>query len=211
LRWNYRSQQCIKLTAKLKPGFSDDAVGNIWIESTGENFHHRARGFTLIEMMVVVALVAILGIIAVPAFRDLLLNQRLASSASDFLAALSLARTEAIKRSQSVTLTPRNQDWSNGWEVATSVEGNREVLRTFDALRAGVAVDRLGNGFDKSLSYDANGYSRGKTAGFGAGCLTFKAETGRRNSIVLAPSGRPKLCDPDTKGDCGDGVCGGGG
>ena len=170
---------------------------------------NRARGFTLIELMVVVALVAILGTLAVPGFRDLLVNQRLVAGQSDFVAALHLARTEAMKRSQTVTLTPLDQDWSNGWEVATTVEGKAEVVRTFDALRAGVAVDgTTGRGFNKIVAYDANGFARGKTGGFGGGCLTFKAETGRRSSIVVSVAGRPKVCDPDKKGDCGSGACG---
>ncbi len=164
---------------------------------------NRARGFTLVEMLIVVSLVAILGAIAVPSFRNLLLNQRLASTASDFVAGLSLARTEAMKRSQKVRLLARYQDWANGWEVATTVDDETEVLRAFDALRAGVEVDSgTGDGFRKSVTFDANGFARGS-----AGCVTFKAETGRRSSVVLSMSGRPKICDPDKKGDCGSGNC----
>ncbi|MGJ7508956.1 GspH/FimT family pseudopilin [Variovorax sp. GT1P44] len=169
----------------------------------------RARGFTLIELMIVVALVAILGTVAAPGFRDLLVNQRLVASQSEFVAALGLARTEAMKRSQTVSLTPLNQDWSNGWQVAATVDGKAEVVRTFDALRTGVAVDTTtGSGFNKVVSFDANGFAKGKAGGFGGGCLTFKADTGRRSSIVVSVTGRPKVCDPDKKGDCGSGACG---
>jgi len=93
--------------------------------------------------------------------------------------------------------------------VATTAEGKAQVVRTFDALRAGVAVDgTTGRGFNKIVAYDSNGFARGKAGGFGGGCLTFKAETGRRSSIVVSVAGRPKVCDPDKKGDCGSGACG---
>ena len=166
------------------------------------------RGFTLIELMVVVTLVAVLSAIAVPSFRDLLLNQRLAASTSDFVAALSLTRTEALKRSQLVTLTPKaTKDWSSGWEVKSTVDGVATTLRAFEALPAGVTVDTgLSNGLNGKVNYDANGFSRNGDS-YLMGCVAFKAETGRRSAVVVSASGRPKVCDPDKKGDCGTGKC----
>lgn len=166
------------------------------------------QGFTLIELMVVVTLVAVLSAIAVPSFRDLLLNQRLAASTSEFVAALSMARAEALKRSQTVTLTPRTiNDWNSGWEIKSTVEGVATTLRAFDALPGGVTVDAgLGNALDGKLSYDANGFSR-KGDAYQMGCIAFKAESGRRSAVVVSASGRPKVCDPDKKGDCGFSQC----
>jgi len=172
----------------------------------------RARGFTLTELMVVVALMAILSAIAVPGFRTLLLNQRLAASISDFVAALSLARTEALKRSQTFTLTAATgKDWNSGWEVRGAVDGVPTTMRTFGALPAGVAVDpALGSAFNGKVSYDANGFSRNGDA-YLMGCVAFKAETGRRSAVVVSASGRPRVCDPDKKGDCGESRCAGSG
>jgi type IV fimbrial biogenesis protein FimT len=171
-------------------------------------FSGHARGFTLVELMVVVTLVAVLSAIAVPSFRDLLLNQRLAASTSDFVAALSLARGEALKRAQTVTLSPfAGKDWSAGWAVESTVDGVATTLRAFDALPQGVTVDgSLGNAFNGKVSYDANGFSKNGDA-FQMGCVALKAETGRRSAIVLSASGRYKVCDPDKKGDCGSSQC----
>ncbi len=56
------------------------------------------RGFTLMELMVVLAIVAIALSLAVPSLRDFMRNSRLTSASNDLLAALNLARSEAVKR-----------------------------------------------------------------------------------------------------------------
>ena len=165
-------------------------------------------GFTLVELLVVLALLAVLAMLAVPGFRGLLLNQRLAAGTGDFLAALSLARVEALRRSQSVSVVPLERDWGSGWQVQVRQGGETTSLRRFEPLREGVTVDTLGNGFDRVVRYDANGFAGGSKGINALGCLTFRADTGRRRSIVIPASGRPKLCDPDKAGDCGLGRCG---
>ncbi|RQO64341.1 hypothetical protein DBV14_00735 [Variovorax sp. KBW07] len=182
--------------------------------SAGPRKAMRTRGFTLVELMVVVAIVAVLAMVAVPGFRDLLLNQRLAAAAHGFNSALSLARMEAIQRSQSVrVLALSGSDWGSGWSVLAGTEPPLQAVRSFEKLPQGVSVDKaLGDGFVQGLRYDSNGFSRRATSGaFGAGCLTLKAETGRRASIVVSGSGRARVCDPDRRGDCGAGACGKGG
>ncbi|MGJ3700374.1 GspH/FimT family pseudopilin [Variovorax sp. AFSI2.2] len=168
-------------------------------------------GFTLVELMVVIAIAAILGSLGVPAFRDLLLNQRLAAASSGFVAALNLARTEAIQRSQRVHVVALTaNDWSSGWAVRAGTDAAPQIVRNFEKLPAGVGIDAgLGDGFVQGLDYDSNGFSRrAGGSGFGAGCLTLKAESGRRASIVVSASGRARVCNPDLKGDCGSGACG---
>ncbi|MCR6475482.1 GspH/FimT family pseudopilin [Variovorax sp. ZS18.2.2] len=169
-------------------------------------------GFTLIELMVIVAIVAVLAAVGAPSFRDMLLNQRLATAAQGFNSALGFARMEAIQRAQGVEVAALvGGDWSEGWVVRTGSDESppMETLRSFDRLPQGVSIDKtLGGGFAQGLRYDGNGFSR-QTArsGFSAGCLTFKAETGRRASVIVSASGRAKVCNPDVSGDCGSGAC----
>jgi len=78
----------------------------------------RARGFTLIELMVTVTLLGVLLGVAIPSFRDFMDTQRVKSAAFDMAAALLLARSEAIKRNADVTVAPvTGTDWGTGWTV----------------------------------------------------------------------------------------------
>lgn len=75
------------------------------------------RGFTMLELMVVVAIIAILAALAAPSFNKLILDQRIKTMAADLNASLARARSEAVKRNTNVTLTPTGT-WQNGWTIA---------------------------------------------------------------------------------------------
>jgi type IV fimbrial biogenesis protein FimT len=84
------------------------------------------RGFTLIEIMVALAIVAILMSIAVPSFRDASLSSQLRSAANNLVASATVARSEAFKRNTPMTMcvSPGNSDscsttgsWEQGWIV----------------------------------------------------------------------------------------------
>jgi type IV fimbrial biogenesis protein FimT len=85
----------------------------------------RQSGFTLIELMVAIAVIAVMMGIALPSFQQSLRSNRVATSANEMLASLSLARTEAIRGlgragvcpSADGTTCAANTDWSGGWIV----------------------------------------------------------------------------------------------
>ena len=77
-------------------------------------------GFTLVEMMVVIAILAIMAGIAAPAFRDMIAAEKLRSAASALTESLWLARSEAIKRNANVTFSIT--DVGTGWQVTTSAD-----------------------------------------------------------------------------------------
>ncbi len=81
------------------------------------------RGFTLLELLVTIAVAAIILSYGVPSFMDVVRNGRAATNANDFVTALAIARSEAVKRGARVTVCASNDqatcsgDWEDGWIV----------------------------------------------------------------------------------------------
>jgi prepilin-type N-terminal cleavage/methylation domain-containing protein len=112
--------------------------------------YRREDGFTMIELMVTIAVAAILVGIAVPSFQNYIQNTRSRALASDLSSALNLARAEAVTRADQVNVCPSDDGaacggtWADGWVVIVVASG--ELLRTYPEPR--------GNGHDHA---DARG------------------------------------------------------
>ena len=87
--------------------------------------NRQQAGVTMIELMIVIAIAAILASIAAPSFSDFINNTRLTSTMSQLTSDLNRARSEAIKRNSWVLVCVRSSntacgagtDWANGWLV----------------------------------------------------------------------------------------------
>ena len=107
---------------------------------SGSRQHERPRsgGFTIVELMVAVAVLAVLVALAVPNFNDASLSGRLNSFANSLVASAQVARSEAIKRNSTIRLcassdgeTCDGADWEEGWIVVTDDD---TVLQVQQAL-----------------------------------------------------------------------------
>lgn len=80
--------------------------------------YRRVHGFTLLEVMVVVAIIAVLAALAGPSFTPIIERWRVRSAAEELTSTLYFARSEAIKRGGSVSIKATSgTDWSSGWRV----------------------------------------------------------------------------------------------
>jgi type IV fimbrial biogenesis protein FimT len=111
----------------------------------------RARGFTMIEVLMVVAILAVLASITAPAMRDFIDAQVIKNPASDLYSSLVLARSEAIKRNAAVDVEPLAGDWAQGWKVKAQTEAT--ALRDLQPYRGvTIAASQAGK-----ITYGGNG------------------------------------------------------
>lgn len=138
-------------------------------------------GFTLIELMVTISVLAILLAIAVPSFQSFILNSRLTATTNDLASALAVARSEAVKRATRVTVCKSANsgvtnptcstaaNWQDGWIVfvdggtAGTVDGtdSSNILRVFQPTVSNGMEINGGVNFANWLSYLPSGVSVG--------------------------------------------------
>jgi prepilin-type N-terminal cleavage/methylation domain-containing protein len=82
--------------------------------------------FTLVELMVALALAAILVVVALPSMRNILANNRITTKSTDFVRALNYARGEAISHATTMSVEPTDESgaWGNGWRIIDNNETN---------------------------------------------------------------------------------------
>lgn len=168
----------------------------------------RRRGFSLIEVLLVLALAATLLLLAVPGMRSVMSVVRLDAAIADFSGALALARSEAIRRGVRVTL--RNlagaRNWGEGWQMFVDTDGDGQldagetVLRNQAALTAPLTL--YGNtNYANFLAFKVDG-SVNQVGTFilcHDGVLAEDGQ-GRSRALIVSWAGRVRLA-PDSDGD----------
>ncbi|MGH8584797.1 MAG: GspH/FimT family pseudopilin [Gammaproteobacteria bacterium] len=181
-----------------------------------------ASGFTLIELMVGVAVLAIALGAGAPSMSEFIQNSRLAVQTNDLIASLHLARTEAIKRNARVTVcrsasgTTCNTTAGTGWEIGWIVFADAANFGIADAGEVvldsrGVAANnvaiapRAADTIDNFVSYTSRGVLRDSAGVAQSGVFRVCDERGigHARGLVLSATGRVEFTrDPVALGAC---------
>ena len=154
---------------------------------------NRMSGFTMIELMTVVVIVAILTAVGIPSFKYVTSSNRISTEINSLLGDLQYARTEAVKEGSTVTVCMRNTAgtgcntsgtaWNNGWIVFSDTNGD-------GAVNTGEIILRVASPFTGSDTFTAdNSFTK----------ITFNREgfalTGLTGNVTIAltePTSNPQ-------------------
>lgn len=121
-------------------------------------------GFSLVELMVTVAIAGILLAVGVPSFRTIMQTNKVAAQSRSVVTAFNFARSEAVTRKTTVNVVPSDgNSWSNGITVWTDADGSGamnnnddEVLQVYQALEESTLVASLGA--NARITFDRDGF-----------------------------------------------------
>lgn len=171
------------------------------------------HGFTLIELMVTLAVAAILMVIAAPSFMAFQRNSELTSAVNSLIAATAAARGEAMKTGMQAVVVPTDgTNWNSGWLVFVDkgrdrifTAGTDISVLTQAALPSyfSVSANGTGDATPPYILFDASGYPKTKNGAFGALTISIarndlggSAALPETRSVIISAAGRVRSCRP---------------
>ncbi len=152
-----------------------------------------SNAFTLVELLAALTLLSILLMIAIPAGRHLLVQNRAAADVNQLLTAINYARNEAITRGEIITLCKSNDmhtcsgSWQGGQII---VNEHQQILRTFSHLSSGVKLiwNSSGKNQDTYLKFSPTGFTQGQRGSF-----YYCSDKQMSKTIIVADTGRTRV------------------
>lgn len=149
-------------------------------------------GFTLIELVVVIAAATILTIIAAPPLRDFIVGQRVKTAAFSLVSSATLARSEAVKRNADVQLVPvTDSNWAGGWAVqvvsGAITLGSQEALTGVSMTASGTNVSAIRYASNGRLTASVSPLLVQGGSGSNQRCVTFDASGMPSSQLGVCP------------------------
>ncbi len=163
------------------------------------------KGFTVIELMTAVAVVAIAASVAVPSYNTVINNNRRVTAINQMVSTMHAARSEAITRNSQVTICPSTNgsnctggNWKDGWIFFPDLNGDRAVQADEPVLGASGEHPRMdidSREFPNLIVFRPNGRVLTAAAGTVAGTITFCDPRGAEHAraVIVSSSGGSRL------------------
>lgn len=175
-----------------------------------------SKGFTLIELMVVIAIVAVLASLAAPSFNTLATAQALRSASSELHISLLQARSEALRTNRNVYVVPVSAtdpaittDWAAGWTIFVDVNnsGSTYEAGTDTIVSKGSAISpKLAITAAKTnavgFMFDARGFSGGLGATTAKVTFASADDSNKRKMVIVDRLGKARVCDHLVNAGC---------
>lgn len=130
-----------------------------------KNGKSQVAGFSLIELLAAIIIMAILAGLSGPSMRPFIVKQQLLTASQELIESLQLARSEAIANGSNYRLQPTNANWTSGWQSEEIIPNSNPVsFKRYKLANALVTVDLIvGDTVNNSIVFDNKGRANEET------------------------------------------------